>query len=158
MTDDRMKTVGLISDTHGDVPDSAAEALTAAGVALIVHAGDIGGAHVLLELEAIAPIVAVRGNTDHGAWAEALPGTARASVNGVRIAVAHGAGPGVGLGGAEVVVGGHTHVPSIVRYGGVLYVNPGSATRPRSRDGAPTIAVLDIGRPGDVRARIIALR
>ena len=157
MADGSQTVAGVISDTHGELTAAAAEALTAAGVQLIIHAGDIGGAHVLLELEAIAPVVAVRGNTDHGAWAEELPDTARVDVGGVRIGVAHGAAPRVGLGGADVVIGGHTHIPSVVRHRGVLYVNPGSATHPRTQDGVATIALVDVAGPGDVRARIVSL-
>ena len=43
----------------------------------IVHAGDIGGARILDALAAIAPLAAVRGNNDHGLWAETLNETAR---------------------------------------------------------------------------------
>jgi predicted phosphodiesterase len=64
--------VGVISDTHGLLRRSAAEAL--AGSDSIVHAGDIGRPEVLEGLRAIAPLVAVRGNVDLD-WAHALPDT-----------------------------------------------------------------------------------
>ncbi|MDP2299370.1 MAG: metallophosphoesterase family protein, partial [Actinomycetota bacterium] len=51
--------VGVISDTHGTLPASVAQAFR--GVEQIVHAGDVGSQQVLDELEAIAPVVAVRG-------------------------------------------------------------------------------------------------
>ena len=63
--------VGVVSDTHGLVRPEAVEALK--GSELIVHAGDVGGPEVLEELGRVAPVVAVRGNNDRGAWAEALP-------------------------------------------------------------------------------------
>ncbi len=47
-----------------------------AGPKLIIHAGDIGGQEILDALQDLAPVVAVRGNTDHGSWADALPETA----------------------------------------------------------------------------------
>ena len=80
-----MSTVhlGLISDTHGLLRPEAKQAL--AGVARIIHAGDIGNQRVLDELAAIAPVIAVRGNNDKGAWAEAIRLTEAIEVGGVRI-------------------------------------------------------------------------
>ena len=63
--------IGLISDTHNLLRPEARQAL--AGVACILHAGDICGQAVLDELGAIAPVTAVRGNNDRGPWAEPLP-------------------------------------------------------------------------------------
>src|ERR1051326_2108282 len=54
--------VGLIADTHGLFRPEIARAFD--GVALIVHAGDVGGASVLRELQRIAPVEAVYGNVD----------------------------------------------------------------------------------------------
>src|SRR5258706_8266124 len=66
--------VGVISDTHGLVRPDALDALAGAGA--IVHAGDVGSSAVLDALVAIAPVTAVRGNNDHGPWADALAETA----------------------------------------------------------------------------------
>ena len=57
-----MTTVGILSDNHGDWPPHIAESL--AGVAAIIHAGDIGPYKLVLEMEGIAPTTAVLGNTD----------------------------------------------------------------------------------------------
>jgi putative phosphoesterase len=54
--------LGIISDTHGLLRPEAARALS--GVDLIVHAGDVGKPEVLMQLKAIAPVFAVRGNVD----------------------------------------------------------------------------------------------
>ena len=54
--------VGLISDTHGLVRPEVFAALE--GVALILHAGDVGGQDVLTQLQTIAPLHAVCGNVD----------------------------------------------------------------------------------------------
>jgi predicted phosphodiesterase len=62
------RLVGLVSDTHGLVRPTLLEALR--GVEGIVHAGDVGRPEVLAALSAVAPVVAVRGNVDSGAWAE----------------------------------------------------------------------------------------
>src|SRR5262245_50933611 len=79
--------IGLISDTHGQVRPDVHAAL--AGVELILHAGDVGGADVLRELELIAPVRAVRGNTDPPDDPP-LPGSIELTVAGVGIHVSHG--------------------------------------------------------------------
>ncbi|MGH8647392.1 MAG: metallophosphoesterase family protein [Gammaproteobacteria bacterium] len=45
------------------------------GSDFIIHAGDIGDPKVLDELSRVAPVTAIRGNNDKGAWASALPET-----------------------------------------------------------------------------------
>ena len=60
-TDGRV-VVGLISDTHGQFRPQIVAAF--AGVDLIVHAGDVGGAAVLAALRAIARVTAGSGNVD----------------------------------------------------------------------------------------------
>ena len=122
-----MKTIGVISDTHGLLRKEALEALR--GVERIIHAGDVGTPIVLVELEKIAPVTAVRGNVD-GEWANAIPMTQVFEVEGVSMYVLHvveqldlkpeAAGFGV-------VIYGHSHQPTQERKNGVLYFNPGSA-------------------------------
>jgi len=57
-----MKTIGVISDTHGVLRPEAVKALC--GVDLIIHAGDVGRRDILDDLRQIVPVFAVRGNTD----------------------------------------------------------------------------------------------
>jgi predicted phosphodiesterase len=78
----------------------------------------------------------VRGNNDHGEWADALPYTAGLEFDGIRIHVLHildelAIDPTAE--GAQVVVSGHSHQPRLESRGGVLYVNPGSAGPRRFR-------------------------
>jgi uncharacterized protein len=122
---DSIKTLALVSDTHGLLRDSVAEALQRFD--LIVHTGDVGPRSLLQRLETIAPVVAVRGNVDNElAW---LPPTELISVNHLLIYVLHDlnlldlepANAGIAM-----VVSGHSHRPKIDRRHGVLYVNPGS--------------------------------
>jgi putative phosphoesterase len=124
--------VGLVSDTHGLLRPEAIEAL--AGSDHIIHAGDIGDPAILGALAAIAPLTAVRGNNDTGAWARGIPEARTLELGGVRIHVIHDLGmlrrPPRGV---RVVVSGHSHVPRILEEEGVLYVNPGSAGRRRFR-------------------------
>jgi hypothetical protein len=83
-------TIGLISDTHGLMRQEAFAAL--AGADLIIHAGDIGKLEVIEQLRTLAPVVAVRGNVDTGAWALRFPATAVAEVRSGLIYVLHDIG------------------------------------------------------------------
>jgi putative phosphoesterase len=123
--------IGLISDTHGLLRPEALAALH--GCEAIVHGGDIGDAAILDRLSALAPVHAVRGNNDTGAWAAALPERLDLCFGGVRVHVVHDLKE---LGGAlppnaQVVVSGHSHRPKVEERDGVLLVNPGSAGRRR---------------------------
>ena len=65
-----------VRDAPRHPANSGPEALEALrGSELILHAGDVGGVDILEALEEIAPVWAVRGNTDYGAVADRLPWT-----------------------------------------------------------------------------------
>jgi putative phosphoesterase len=136
--------IGLISDTHGLMRQEALAAL--AGSNLIIHAGDVGKPEVLEQLRAVAPVIAVRGNIDKGAWASRLPVTAVAEVRSTVIYIVHDIDqldldPAAAKFG--MVVSGHSHKPSRTERAGVIYVNPGSAGPRRFR--LPiTVARLDL--------------
>ncbi|MDY6832107.1 MAG: metallophosphoesterase family protein [Thermodesulfobacteriota bacterium] len=137
------KRVGVISDTHGLLRESAAAALH--GCDLILHAGDIDHQGVFDALAAIAPVVAVRGNMDRGEWADRLPVFETVTVAGADIYMLHDL---LALdldpaGYFAVVVHGHTHAPSRTVKDGVLYFNPGSAG-PRRSSLPVSVGVLTI--------------
>jgi hypothetical protein len=136
--------IGVISDTHGVLTHAAVRAL--GGVDHILHAGDIGGPKVIEELERIAPVAAVRGNTDGGGWAKKLPSSELLSFDRCLVYLLHdlfGLDLDPVAAGIGVIVSGHTHQAEIKQIGGVLYLNPGSAGA--SRHGRPlTIARLTI--------------
>ena len=137
--------VGLISDTHGLMRESALAALR--GSALILHAGDVGTGAVLEALGALAPVIAVRGNVDKGGWASALPSTAIAEAGPARIYMLHDLHEldlDPFAAGFHLVVSGHSHKPGQTERGGVLYINPGSAG-PRRFHLPLTLARLDVG-------------
>lgn len=148
--------VGVISDTHGVVRAEALEAL--AGSGLIIHAGDVGGPEVLEELGRVAPVVAVRGNNDRGAWAEALPEYEAVEVNGTFLYVLHDLKEldiAPAAAGFRVVVSGHSHKPLVEERRGVIYLNPGSAG-PRRFKLPVTVARLNLSG-ADADAEIIQL-
>jgi putative phosphoesterase len=145
-----MAVIGLISDTHGLLRDKAVLALR--GSELIIHAGDVGKPEVIEGLKELAPVVAVRGNIDTGAWASSLPASAVTKVGSSTIYVLHNLAEldlDPAAAGFHMVVSGHSHKPNREERG-VLYVNPGSAGPRRFR--LPiTIARLDTGeRPWKV--------
>src|SRR5262245_15700664 len=82
-----MTRVGVISDTHGLLRPEALAFL--AGCDRIVHGGDIGDATIIARLSAIAPVTAVRGNNDKGAWADALAATELFEVGGAYVYAIH---------------------------------------------------------------------
>jgi hypothetical protein len=148
--------VGVISDTHGLVRPEAVAALR--GSELIIHAGDVGGPEVLEELGRVAPVVAVRGNNDRGAWAEALAEYEAVEVNGAFVYVLHDLKEldiAPAAAGFRVVVAGHSHRPLVEERRGVLHLNPGSAG-PRRFKLPVTVARLRVAC-GDASAEIINL-
>ena len=138
--------LGLISDTHGLLRDSALRAMQNTGT--IIHAGDVGDPKILEALQNLAPVTAVRGNVDTGEWATKLPPTAVVKVGAVSIYVLHDAKqltlnsiPS----GVSIVVSGHSHKPGQTTHDGILYINPGSAG-PRRFKLPITVARLDLDR------------
>lgn len=148
--------VGLISDTHGMLrPDARAFLM---GCDYIVHGGDVGGADILDDLAAIAPLTAVRGNNDTAPWAARLPVTELIRVGNVFIYVIHNLAEldiDPGAAGVRVVVSGHSHQPRVEERAGILYVNPGSSGPRRFK---LPISVGEVIVSGDaVKARIVDL-
>jgi putative phosphoesterase len=130
--------IGIVADTHGLLRPEARAALD--GAALVLHCGDVGAPAALEGLAAQAPLVAVRGNVDRGAWAEALPAAAQLwldlPVGLVEIHIHHvvpddppppqGSGP-------ALLLAGHSHQWRDAPRGPWRHINPGSAGPRRFR-------------------------
>jgi putative phosphoesterase len=150
--------IGLIADTHGLMRPEALAALE--GVDVILHAGDVGGSHVLEALRTLAPVHPVSGNTDGG-----TPGLAASldlAFGHVSVHMSHGHELGsptpvrlVERYAADVIVYGHTHRPLIEWIGRQLVVNPGAAGPARFHL-VPSVARLAIDDDG-WRAELVAL-
>jgi putative phosphoesterase len=150
--------IGLISDTHGLLRPEVFAVL--AGVELILHAGDVGGHSVLIELAAIAPVRAVHGNTD-SPGEPGLSASLDLKIDGRSIHVSHGHELGsptpdklLARYKADVIVYGHTHKPLVERFGSRLVVNPGAAG-PKRFNLKPSVARLTV-TAAEVTARVIA--
>lgn len=149
MSDSETRILGLISDTHGLLRPGVHKALT--GVELILHSGDVGGSGILDELRLIAPVKAVRGNTDP----PGEPGLSEevvVAIDGIQVHVSHGHEVGsptpaklAARYDADIVVFGHTHRSLVTRLGKQLFVNPGAAG-PKRFNLAPSVGRLTITR------------
>ena len=148
--------VGVISDTHGLLRTEAFAALR--GSDYIIHAGDVGDPAILDKLAEIAPVTAVRGNVDHGSWAQKIPATNLLEVGEVSIYVLHSiqeldVKPEAAKFAA--VIYGHSHVPKQEMKNGVFYFNPGSAG-PRRFKLPVSVGRLTI-EGGKIKAKILSL-
>lgn len=148
--------VGLVSDTHGLLRPEVFPLLE--GVDHIIHGGDVGGEEILEGLRRIAPVTAVRGNTDGGHFGRSLPATAAVELGGHTLYVLHildelDLDPAAA--DVSAVIYGHTHQPKVEDREGVLYVNPGSCG-PRRFTLPVTVARMTAG-PDGLEVRLIPL-
>jgi uncharacterized protein len=148
--------LGIISDTHGLLRPEALAALRASQH--ILHAGDVGDPEILERLRDLAPVTAIRGNIDKAGWAKKLPVTDAVELSGVLIYVLHDLAQldlKPEIGGFNMVVYGHSHVPRQETRNGVLYLNPGSAG-PR-RFTLPVSVARVVIEDGKIDAEIVTL-
>ena len=152
--------IGVLSDTHNYLDPQVPKLL--AGVAHILHGGDIGTPHLLAELEQIAPVTAVGGNTDEPAFR--YPLTKVVELAERKFLLHHIVNPHA-LADVlrerleeerpQAVIFGHTHKPFCETIHGMLYLNPGYAGKPRF--GLPrSLALLHCG-PKSLRAEFLPL-
>ena len=137
--------IGILSDTHNFLDPKIEELFK--DVDHILHAGDVGMPWILLQLEQIAPVTAVLGNTDAGMQ---LRDTEVCQLEQHTFLVQHIVNP---LAPTEslrkrmakirpaAIVFGHTHKVFEQTLGGILFINPGYAGKPRLSQ-PRTVAVL----------------
>ncbi len=124
--------IGVISDTHGILHDEVFDLFREA--THIIHAGDIGSPEIIAALGRLAPVTAVRGNTDNSAWSLSLPYKEMVTLGELGFYVLHDLQQldlEPQAAGVHAVISGHTHQPEIKNRSGVLYFNPGSASQRR---------------------------
>ena len=155
--------LGVISDTHGLLRPEVFEVFKQ--VDHILHAGDVGGPQILIELEAIAPVTAVYGNVDPPDVRSRLPQVAQLELDGFAIVVTHGDQFGhptpaklhEAFPRAEIIVYGHTHKPLLELVDRTVTVmNPGGAGRPRFSL-EPSVGIMELEPGIPPRARIVGL-
>lgn len=135
----------ILADTHvptraRDLPSEVWDEVKRADV--VIHAGDWMDARLLDALldataERSVLLVACWGNNDGPELRGRLPEVARATVDGVRLAVVHETGASAGrdkrmaaaFPDTDVLVFGHSHIPwDTTAPGGLRLLNPGSPT------------------------------
>jgi putative phosphoesterase len=162
----------LLADTHvprraRDLPAQVWDEVDAADV--VVHAGDWVDVALLDALEQrAAALLACWGNNDGPPLRARLPEVARATVEGVRIAVVHETGAAQGREArmaaaypdTDVLVFGHSHIPwDTTTVTGLRLLNPGSPTDRRRQPVATYLtATAADGRLRDVVLHPLAVR
>ena len=155
--------LGVISDTHGLLRREVFDVFRE--VDHIFHAGDIGSLSLLAELEALAPVTAVYGNTDDWDVRAAVPKVARVQLDGFEIVVTHGDQFGrptpdvlyAAFPDAEIILYGHTHKPLLTLVDLVVTVmNPGAAGQ-RRFDILPSVGILELESGIPPRGRLVPL-
>ncbi len=127
--------IGVISDTHGYLDPQILKLFSE--VDHILHAGDIGLPWLILELEQIAPVTAVLGNTDDGLSFGEIEVVRLAGRKFLLHHIVDPQSPGeiiqqrILRERPDVVVFGHTHKPYNQTIGKTLYFNPGYAGKQR---------------------------
>lgn len=155
--------LGIISDTHGLLRPEVFEVFSE--VDLILHAGDIGSPELLEALEALAPVLAVWGNTDGFDIRNRVPETVVTRIEGFDFVIVHGHQVGVptpdklnrAYPNAEVIIFGHTHRPLLVVVDQVVTVmNPGGAGA-RRFDFPASVGIMELEPGIPPRARLVPL-
>lgn len=155
--------LGVISDTHGLLRPQVFEVFRE--VDHIFHAGDVGPLDLLTELQAIAPVTAVYGNTDGWEVRDRLPKVAQVELDGFRIVVTHGDQFGSptpellneAYPGADILLYGHTHKPLLTLVDVVVTaMNPGGAG-PRRFDLPASVGILELEAGIPPRGRLVPI-
>jgi putative phosphoesterase len=145
--------LGVVADTHGLLRPEVFSAFSE--VDHILHAGDLGPIDLLAELEALAPVTAVYGNTDGEDVRRRLPQVAQLELEGFDIVVTHGDQLGsptperlnAAFPFAQIIIYGHTHRPLLTIVDVVVTVmNPGGAGH-RRFGLPPSVGILEL-EPG----------
>jgi len=131
----------------------------------ILHGGDIGEWDLIVELQAIAPVTAVYGNSDGFDIRAKVPQVAEIELDGFPIVVTHGDQFGSptpakvhdAFPRADIIVFGHSHRPLLELVDKTVTVmNPGGAGAPRFGI-PPSVGILELEPGIPPRGRIVSL-
>jgi len=156
--------LGVISDTHGMLRREVFDVFKE--VDHILHGGDVGRLDLLVELEALAPVTAVYGNSDDLEIRGRLPQVAEVELDGFAIVVTHGDQFGsptpaklvAAFPKAEIIIYGHSHRPLLELVDRTITVmNPGGAGAPRFGI-PPSVGILELEAGIPPRGRIVSFR
>lgn len=154
--------IGVLSDSHGDIYGVRRAIKKMGKVDYIIHLGDYCRDAEMISKELKLDIIYVKGNCDFSA---SVDNEKVMDIGGRKFLITHGHNLNVknnytnlyyraAEAGADVALFGHTHFAHVFENEGILFVNPGSISRPRS--GAETYAVITIEN-GIVTPNIVEL-
>ena len=155
--------IGVIADTHGLLRPEVFDVFRE--VDHILHGGDVGKPDILTDLQTLAPVTAVYGNTDGPDLRGKLPQVVTVRLDGFDIVVTHGDQFGsptpatlhAAFPLAEIIVFGHTHRPLLELVDKTVTVmNPGGAG-PRRFDLVPSVGIMELEPGIPPRARLVPL-
>lgn len=147
-----MKVV-IVSDTHGSHRNLEKVLEEEKPMDMLIHLGDVEGGEDYITALADCPTHIVRGNND---FFSDLPGEEEFMMGGYHMFISHGHYYYVSMGeerlkeeararGADIVMYGHTHKPTLTREEDLITLNPGSITYPRQEGRRPSYMVMEIG-------------
>lgn len=129
---------------------------------LVIHCGDAEGYESDFEAELKCPIEVVQGNND---FFSVLPREKMLEIGSYKVWVVHGHNYYVSMGnetikqeaidrGADIVLYGHTHRPSIDDAGNVIAINPGSISYPRQEGRQSSYVVIELDAQDEISYEI----
>lgn len=157
-----MKQALIFSDSHGRIDDVLSVIRKYPQAEEIFHCGDVEPDADRLRNATPHAVAIVSGNCDYSGK---LPQQIVTSFAGKTVALCHGHRY-LSYGGldmlrywgqeqkADIVLFGHTHIPLVQKEDGILFINPGSISRPRQEGFKKSYAVLEVADDGSVSAEI----
>lgn len=152
----------VVSDTHKS-HGNLERALEETGhIDMMIHLGDVEGKEDYIEALVSCPVHIVSGNNDffsHLPWEEEF------FIGEHHVFITHGHGYFVGMGeerlkseargrGADIVMYGHTHMPSLTIESDLVTLNPGSIAYPRQKGRKPSYIVMQMDQEGKIDYKI----
>lgn len=146
----------IVSDTHKSHRNLERVVEMEKPFDLFIHLGDVEGADDYIEALVDCPAYIVRGNND---FFSDLPAEKEIMIEGNHVFLTHGHYYYVSIGeerickeakdrGADIVMYGHTHMPSVMEKKGVILLNPGSIAYPRQQGRRPSYIVMSTDEKG----------
>ena len=160
-----MKRALIVSDTHGR-EENLERVLAEIGMPdALIHLGDSEGGEDTIPMLVTCPVYMVAGNCD---FFSRLAKAQLVELGCHRILITHGHYHYVSVGirdlaeeakanGCDIAMFGHTHVAELVQEDGVTMLNPGSLTKPRPFNAAPSYILMEIDREGQAHYTICRL-
>lgn len=152
----------IVSDTHKSHRNLEKVLEENKDIDMLIHLGDVEGAEDYIEALAGCPVHIVSGNND---FFSDLPGEEEFMIGAYHIFITHGHYYGVVMGedrlarearerGADIVMYGHTHRPSLRKEDGLVVLNPGSIAYPRQMGRKASYILMQLDGKGTIHFEV----